>query len=225
MSSVWRGPRNIAGASSRRHLWGEQHRIGKGTNRNHSRANSGQLTSGDNFSRSPLAGDAIPTADIPYIGLGDRDDVGHLVIRRRSKRDGKLHARPTAMPIQRGHRLSFPILSTEPAARWQVWVIRYRSVRAETCSMSAMPRKLPQSEPWHLSRRGTAVASRLTVPSYLDCRRVPAGGLGVAVAFPLAIHRGHRQLRHSAEPTHRLLSSLVAWSSSVVAQIARLMMA
>ena len=36
-----RGPRKIAVAFSRRHLWGEQHRIGRGTNRNPSRANSG----------------------------------------------------------------------------------------------------------------------------------------------------------------------------------------
>jgi hypothetical protein len=40
---VMRGPRKIPVACSRRHLWGEQHRIGRGTNRNHSRANSGQL--------------------------------------------------------------------------------------------------------------------------------------------------------------------------------------
>jgi hypothetical protein len=57
-----RGPRNIAGACSRRHLWGEQHRIGRGTNRNHSRANSKQLASGDDFSRSPV--EAHPSGEL-----------------------------------------------------------------------------------------------------------------------------------------------------------------
>jgi hypothetical protein len=54
VENVFRGPRKIPVACSRRRLWGEQRRIGRGTNRNHSRANSGQLTSGDNFSRSPF---------------------------------------------------------------------------------------------------------------------------------------------------------------------------
>src|SRR5580704_5893296 len=51
--TYFRGPRKIAGACGRRRLWGEQHRIGRGTNRNHSRAISGRLTSGGDFSRSP----------------------------------------------------------------------------------------------------------------------------------------------------------------------------
>jgi putative transposase len=45
---------DVAVAGSREHLWGEQRRIKTGTKRNHSPAKSGRLTSGDNFSRSPL---------------------------------------------------------------------------------------------------------------------------------------------------------------------------
>ena len=47
------GPRKIAVAGNRGHLWGEQHRIETRTKRNHSRVNSGRLTIGGNFSRSP----------------------------------------------------------------------------------------------------------------------------------------------------------------------------
>src|SRR5450759_2282331 len=48
-----RGPRIIAVAGNRGHLWGEQHRIKTRTKRNHSRVNSGRLTIGGNYSRSP----------------------------------------------------------------------------------------------------------------------------------------------------------------------------
>src|ERR1019366_5757821 len=48
-----RGPRIIAVAGNRGHLWGEQHRIETRTKRNHSRVNSGRLTIGGNYSRSP----------------------------------------------------------------------------------------------------------------------------------------------------------------------------
>src|ERR1035437_708062 len=47
------GPRIIAVAGNRGHLWGEQHRIETRTKRNHSRVNSGRLTIGGNYSRSP----------------------------------------------------------------------------------------------------------------------------------------------------------------------------
>jgi hypothetical protein len=50
-----RGPRKIAVAGNRGHLLGEQHRIETRTKRNHPRINSGRLTIGGNFSRSPLA--------------------------------------------------------------------------------------------------------------------------------------------------------------------------
>src|SRR5450759_816643 len=49
---LW-GPRIIAVAGNRGHLWGEQHRIETRTKRNHSRVNSGRLTIGGNYSRSP----------------------------------------------------------------------------------------------------------------------------------------------------------------------------
>src|SRR5674476_1009571 len=49
-----RGPRIIAVAGNRGHLWGEQHRIETRTKRNHSRVNSEYLTLGGNYSRSPL---------------------------------------------------------------------------------------------------------------------------------------------------------------------------
>src|ERR1039458_8120248 len=45
----------MAGAGNRGHLWGEQHRIETRTKRNHSWVNSGCLTIGGNYSRSPLA--------------------------------------------------------------------------------------------------------------------------------------------------------------------------
>src|ERR1035437_1435840 len=50
--NLW-GPRKIAVAGNRGHLWGEQHRIETRTKRNHSQVNSGRLTIGGNFSRSP----------------------------------------------------------------------------------------------------------------------------------------------------------------------------
>jgi uncharacterized membrane protein len=49
---VLRGPRIIAVAGNRGHLWGEQHRIETRTKPNHSRVNSGRLTIGGNYSRS-----------------------------------------------------------------------------------------------------------------------------------------------------------------------------
>src|ERR1035437_8774749 len=49
-----RGPRIIAVASNPEHLWSEQHGIKTRTKRNHSRTNSGRLTIGGNYSRSPL---------------------------------------------------------------------------------------------------------------------------------------------------------------------------
>src|SRR5450759_1140038 len=52
---VLRGPRIIAVAGNRGHLWGEQHRIETRTKRNHSRVNSEYLTLGGNYSRSPAA--------------------------------------------------------------------------------------------------------------------------------------------------------------------------
>src|ERR1035437_5017477 len=48
-------PRIIAAAGNRGHLWGEQHGIETRTKRNHSRVNSGRLTIGGNYSRSPIA--------------------------------------------------------------------------------------------------------------------------------------------------------------------------
>jgi hypothetical protein len=48
-----RGPRIIAVASNPEHLWSEQHGIKTRTKRNHSRTNSGRLTIGGNYSRSP----------------------------------------------------------------------------------------------------------------------------------------------------------------------------
>src|ERR1035437_1695267 len=56
---VIRGPRIIAVAGNRGHLWGEQHRIETRTKRNHSRVNSGRLTIGGNYSRSPLLNQPI----------------------------------------------------------------------------------------------------------------------------------------------------------------------
>ena len=50
----FRGPRIIAVAGNRGHLWGEQHRIETRTKRNHSRVNSEYLTLGGNYSRPPL---------------------------------------------------------------------------------------------------------------------------------------------------------------------------
>src|ERR1035437_899975 len=49
-----RGPRIIAVAGNPEHLWSEQHGIKTRTKRNHSRTNSGRLTIGGNYSRSPL---------------------------------------------------------------------------------------------------------------------------------------------------------------------------
>src|SRR5665811_1510832 len=51
----YRGPRIIAVAGNPEHLWSEQHGIKTRTKRNHSRTNSGRLTIGGNYSRSPLA--------------------------------------------------------------------------------------------------------------------------------------------------------------------------
>ena len=53
--SFLRGPRIIAVAGNRGHLWGEQYRIETRTKRNHSWVNSGRLTIGGNYSRSPYA--------------------------------------------------------------------------------------------------------------------------------------------------------------------------
>src|ERR1019366_10666546 len=53
---IVRGPRKIAVAGDHGHLWGEQHRIETRTKRNHSRVNSGRLTIGGNYSRSPKDG-------------------------------------------------------------------------------------------------------------------------------------------------------------------------
>src|SRR5664280_2498955 len=50
-----RGPRIIAVAGNLGDLWGEQHRIETRTKPNHSWVNSGLLTIGGNYSRSPLA--------------------------------------------------------------------------------------------------------------------------------------------------------------------------
>src|SRR5450759_5103810 len=50
----YRGPRIIAPAGNRGHLWGEQHRIETRTKRNHSWVNLGCLTIGGNYSRSPV---------------------------------------------------------------------------------------------------------------------------------------------------------------------------
>jgi len=49
---LW-GPRKIAAAGNRRHLWREQHRIEPRTKRNRWWANLGCLPSDDHFSRSP----------------------------------------------------------------------------------------------------------------------------------------------------------------------------
>src|ERR1019366_4063723 len=64
-------PRIIAAAGNRGHLWGEQHGIETRTKRNHSWVNSGRLTIGGNYSRSPL--DETPTfaADPRVFGLAD----------------------------------------------------------------------------------------------------------------------------------------------------------
>jgi len=51
---MFRGPRIIAVAGNLGHLWGEQHRIETRTKPNHSWVNSGRLTIGGNYSRSPL---------------------------------------------------------------------------------------------------------------------------------------------------------------------------
>src|SRR5450759_3220439 len=61
---VLRGPRIIAVAGNRGHLWGEQHRIETRTKRNHSRVNSEYLTLGGNYSRSPLA-IMFPSSNVP----------------------------------------------------------------------------------------------------------------------------------------------------------------
>src|SRR5450756_1089899 len=50
----FRGPRIIAVAGNLGHLWGEQHRIETRTKPNHSWVNSGRLTIGGNYSRSPI---------------------------------------------------------------------------------------------------------------------------------------------------------------------------
>ena len=50
---IQRGPRKIAVAGNRGHVWGEQHRIKTRTKRNHWRVNSGPLTISGNYSRSP----------------------------------------------------------------------------------------------------------------------------------------------------------------------------
>jgi hypothetical protein len=50
-----RGPRIIAVAGNLGHLWGEQHRIETRTKPNHLWVNSGRLTIGGNYSRSPTA--------------------------------------------------------------------------------------------------------------------------------------------------------------------------
>src|ERR1022692_1202584 len=54
VNAVLREPRIIAVAGNRGHLWGEQHRIETRTKPNHSRVNSGRLTIGGNYSRSPI---------------------------------------------------------------------------------------------------------------------------------------------------------------------------
>src|ERR1035437_358102 len=51
---LYRGPRIIAVAGNRGHPWGEQYRIETRTKRNHSWVNSGCLTIGGNYSRSPI---------------------------------------------------------------------------------------------------------------------------------------------------------------------------
>jgi hypothetical protein len=52
-SEILWGPRKIAVAGNRGHVWGEQHRIKTRTKRNHWRVNSGPLTISGNYSRSP----------------------------------------------------------------------------------------------------------------------------------------------------------------------------
>jgi SAM-dependent methyltransferase len=54
-SAIFRGPRIIAVAWNLGDLWGEQHGIETRTKPNHSWVNSGRLTIGGNYSRSPLA--------------------------------------------------------------------------------------------------------------------------------------------------------------------------
>ena len=58
------------------HLWGEQHRIGRGTKRNHSLANSGPQTSSDNFSRSPVFKWLTPNDKLATYGLDDPEVEG-----------------------------------------------------------------------------------------------------------------------------------------------------
>src|ERR1035438_5462771 len=52
---LYRGPRIIAVAGNLGDLWGEQHGIETRTKPNHSWVNSGRLTIGGNYSRSPIA--------------------------------------------------------------------------------------------------------------------------------------------------------------------------
>src|SRR5450830_1795129 len=63
----YRGPRIIAVAGNRGHLWGEQHRIETRTKRIHSRVNSGRLTIGGNYSRSPLDYEPIQESSRPTV--------------------------------------------------------------------------------------------------------------------------------------------------------------
>src|SRR5664279_3242421 len=55
----YRGPRIIAVAGNLGDLWGEQHGIETRTKPNHSWVNSGRLTIGGNYSRSPYVFDSV----------------------------------------------------------------------------------------------------------------------------------------------------------------------
>src|ERR1035437_3295796 len=65
----------MAVAGNRGHLWGEQHRIKTRTKRNHSRVNSGRLTIGGNYSRSPKGDMVVVEGDEAAVGNGDAVSV------------------------------------------------------------------------------------------------------------------------------------------------------
>src|ERR1039457_6863942 len=84
-STHYRGPRIIAVADNPEHLWSEQHGIKTRTKRNHSRTNSGRLTIGGNYSRSPYV---IATSHFNATGMKSADLAGIFAAERPTWADG-----------------------------------------------------------------------------------------------------------------------------------------
>jgi hypothetical protein len=98
-----RGPRKIEAAGNRRHLWGEQPRIGPRTKRNHWRENLGCLPSDEHFSRSPKFGLAFACMPCRRFVAGEPS-----VLRARSRRSSHSPHNARADQRFRSQKYRFP---------------------------------------------------------------------------------------------------------------------